>query len=392
MGIRFFSDKNRPVHMGPFPLERLREAVRRYKGRIGAFAFCLDGATPFTPEGAKTCPKLSMKIKINWNDSNDEFLGVRKLQFHSMNRDDSQLRERLGYWLWREMGVAAPRATHARVLINGEFAGLFALIENIDGRFTRHNFDDGTGNLYKEVWPLSEDGAPFDDDIYIDSLRTNEDEDPTADLIRSFAAALAAESDDSARADVVRDFMEIEPLMSQLAVDRAISHDDGPFHWYCLPNVARNGDCGPHNFFWYEEPQTEQLHLIPWDIDNSFAPNNGLGGFITVADQLGEITNDCEPFPFGTFNLPQISASCDPLFAAWATMESEYDAAFDRLHDGPLRAEVIDPLLDAWIAQIEDATAEAADADSDALTLQSWRSGVDQLREIIATARENRPA
>ena len=123
-----------------------------------------------------------MKIKINWNDSNDEFLGVRKLQFHSMNRDDSQLRERLGYWLWREMGVAAPRATHARVLINGEFAGLFALIENIDGRFTRHNFDDGTGNLYKEVWPLSEDGAPFDHDIYIDSLRTNEDEDPTAAL------------------------------------------------------------------------------------------------------------------------------------------------------------------------------------------------------------------
>ena len=27
--------------------------------------------------------------------------------------------------------------------------------------------------------------------------------------------------------------MDVEQLMSQLAVDRTIRHDDGPFHWYC---------------------------------------------------------------------------------------------------------------------------------------------------------------
>ena len=54
-----------------------------------------------------------------------------------MNLDTSLMRDRLGYLLFAEAGVAAPRSTHARVVINGEFVGLFALVEQIDGRFTR---------------------------------------------------------------------------------------------------------------------------------------------------------------------------------------------------------------------------------------------------------------
>lgn len=65
--------------------------------------------------------------------------------------DDRQMRDRLGYWLFGKMGIPAPRATHAKLLINGEYVGVFALIENIDVRFTRHNYDSGEGNLYKEV-------------------------------------------------------------------------------------------------------------------------------------------------------------------------------------------------------------------------------------------------
>ncbi len=363
----------------------------RYKGSIGAFVGCLDGPNPFVPAGPKNCPKLSMKIKINWEDSKAEFLGVRKLQFHSMNNDSSQLRERLGYWLWREMDVAAPRATNARVMINGEYSGLYALVENIDGRFTRANFDDGKGNLYKEVWPISLEGEPFDDDSYLDSLRTNEDEDPTAELIKTFATELGAETDDAARAEVVRKYMDVDRLMNQLAVDRTIAHDDGPFHWYCMPNVARLQRCDPHNFFWYEETDSGLLHMIPWDIDNAFGEEGSIiAGFIAVADELGEITDDCEPFPFGSFNIPQLSATCDPLFAAWATMTDDYLAAFDRLHAGPFRATVIDPLLDEWAEQIEAATIEAAETHDGAIRVEAWRTSVDGLREVINTARENR--
>ena len=94
---------------------------------------------------------------------------------------------------------------------------------------------------------------------------------------------------------------------------------------------------------------------------------------------------------FGSFNIPQLSASCDPLFAAWATMTDDYLAAFDRLHAGPLRSSVIDPLLDTWVAQIEAATIEAAEANSQALNVTTWETAVDQLRATVDSQRENRP-
>ena len=106
-----------------FEGETLDAVGVRYKGSIGAFLGCTSGSNPFAPSGAKTCTKLSMKVKINWDDSNAEFYGVRTVQLHSQNLDPSMMHERLGYWLFREMGVPAPRSTHARVVVNGEYVG-----------------------------------------------------------------------------------------------------------------------------------------------------------------------------------------------------------------------------------------------------------------------------
>ncbi|MBT6372825.1 MAG: hypothetical protein HOJ86_09165, partial [Acidimicrobiaceae bacterium] len=85
----------------------------RYKGSIGAWVGCLSDPDWSDPSGHKVCTKLSMKVKVNWDDSNREFYGLRRLQFHTMNLDPSQMHERLGYWLFREMGVPAPRSVHA---------------------------------------------------------------------------------------------------------------------------------------------------------------------------------------------------------------------------------------------------------------------------------------
>ena len=124
----------------------------RYKGSIGAFVGCLDGPNMFEPSGAKICTKLSMKIKINWKGRKEKFFGLKKLQFHSMNNDASQMHERTGYWLFRQMGIPAPRAVHAKLTINGIYTGLYSLVEQIDSRFIKENFDDNKGNLYKEIW------------------------------------------------------------------------------------------------------------------------------------------------------------------------------------------------------------------------------------------------
>ena len=52
------------------------------------------------------------------------------------------------------MGVMAPRSVHARLNINGKLSGVYALTEQIDSQFIDYNFQEKTGNLYKEVWPI----------------------------------------------------------------------------------------------------------------------------------------------------------------------------------------------------------------------------------------------
>ena len=91
-----------------------------------------------------------------------------------MAADPSKLRERLGYSLFREMDIVAPRAVHARVYINGEYHGLFAAVEQVDGRFTANRFpNDGDGNLYKQLWPTAQVTATAAED----ALKTNDDPD-----------------------------------------------------------------------------------------------------------------------------------------------------------------------------------------------------------------------
>ena len=352
----------------------------RYKGSIGAWVGCLSDPDWTDPSGHKVCTKLSMKVKVNWDDSNREFHGLRRLQFHNMNLDPSQMHERLGYWLFREMGVPAPRSVHARLIVNGTYVGVFALTEQIDGRFTRHNFDDGTGNLYKEVWPLHA-GYVTGDLYFVEALKTNEDENPSIELIKNFGSEVKAAGPDGA-AEVVDRWMDVDEVLAWAVVDRTIRNDDGPFHWYCF------GECRPHNYYWYEEPTAGTLHLIPWDLDNAFQNIVKDSNPVTpVADAWGEITRDCQRFGYGKWDLPQRSAACDPVFAAWATFDDDYGRLLDEFLDGPFAEELVTAQVEAWVAQIADATTEAAAAHDDAVSVRKWTGAVDELLAALDHAR-----
>ena len=355
----------------------------RYKGSIGAFIGCTSSPNPFQPDGAKTCRKLSLKLKINWHDPDATFYGVRRIQLHSQRLDASKMHERLGYWLYREMGVPVPRSVHARVEINGAFSGVYSLTEEIDGRFTRATFDDGTGNLYKEVWPLDSNGQPRPASEFVAALQTNRDEDPTAEIVTSFGAELAAAAPTD-RVDVLRKWIDLDVLLRTFVVDRAIAHDDGPLHWYC-----RQG-CAPHNFYWYEEPTSRKLYLVPWDLDNAFdaiSPSSPVSRVIKIADPFGQVSNDCQPIAQGSFGLQQRSAACDPIIGTAAALTAEFDTIRAELLAGPMSIAVVDGLLAAWSAQIESLVAEEARQYPDAPSVEAWRRGINELQAMIETSR-----
>jgi len=357
----------------------------RYKGSVGAWVGCVDGPNPFEPSGKKICTKLSTKVKINWKDRDEKFYGLNKLQFHAQNLDKSHLRERLGYWLFKAMGVETSRSVHARLVINGEFSGLYALTEQIDGAFTDYHFDDKDGNLYKEVWPLYMNGKPMNPQSLISALKTNEDDNPSTDIISGFADKLS-NAEKLNIPNIISEYMDINKIISLAVVDRTIRHDDGFLHWYC-----DEGECSSHNFYWYEEPNKKKVNLIPWDLDNAFENIIKHANPVTpIADEWGQITNNCNPFPYGDFGLYQWSASCDKLTGGWAMHKELYAELKEKFIQGPFAASNVNVLLATWSDQIRPVVKEAQDKNTwDQLTVQEWESKLYDLIDQLEFARNN---
>lgn len=352
----------------------------RYKGSIGAFVNCVSGNDWTNPSGQKTCTKLSMKIKINYNDSDKTFYGLKKLQFHSMNLDPTQMRDRLGYHLFREMGVAAPRSTHCRLVINGAYSGIYALIENIDGRFVKQNFDNDDGNLYKEVWPIDSNGNEIPTSQFVNALKTNEEEADVA-FMQQFAQAIINTPNDSLEL-LVEKWMIPDHIISYAVVDRLIKNDDGVFHWYCNGN-----NCSPHNYYWYEDNEDGKMHLIPWDLDNAFENISSPNPVTQIADNWGETTNNCNSFRFGGFQLRQKSAACDKLTKAWTLFGELYETKKTAFIENSFSAAHVNEQLDIWTEQIRDATIEAREMHGDALSISRWESELESLKDDLELMR-----
>lgn len=342
----------------------------RYKGSFGTLNSCFDA------QGNQTCPKLSMKLDFAEYDPEARFYQLKKLNFHSMSSDPSHMHDRLGYALYRQMGVPAPRAVHAKLVINGELMGLFALVEQIDGRFTRMNYaDGGEGNLYKEVWPVSQVAQP-----YLSALETNEDENPDVTPMIRFAAALAGATDGTIES-VLEEWTDVDQLMAFLAVDRAIDNWDGIVGFWCVGQ-----SCGNHNFYWYQDVSRDFVTLIPWDLDNTFDEPNF---FVTTFGQAmwDDANASCDPVPIfdlGGTIVSRRAASCDPLIR-WLgnTLRPRYLAASETLLDGPFSAAAVNAQLDRWEAQIASAVAEDPNGPGTA----QWQSEMTEMRRAVGALR-----
>jgi spore coat protein CotH len=363
----------------------------RYKGSIGAYIGCVSGTDWSKPSGYKTCVKLSMQVKINWEGRQEKLFDLNKLQFHSQNYDKAQLRERLGYWLFAHMGVPAPRSVHARLLINGQYSGLYGLTEEVDNRFAEYSYKEGNGNIYKEVWPLKANGDVQTDKAFIDALKTNEDK-PNVALIKEFGQAFAT-STASTQKDLVKKYMDINRIMSYVVVDRVIRHDDGPFHWYC--GSIDPSSCGNHNFYWFEDQKNKKMHLIPWDLDGAFEHIvRNTNNVTPIIDKWGDISNNCVPLAIVTNGNKQRSAACDKLTAAWVSFDTEYNALRKHFQEQILTDEKTINQIDIWAKQIEPFVREAdgfynggSAFGTKATNYITWESAVTVLKNQIKVAR-----
>lgn len=357
----------------------------RYKGSVGAFANGTSGKNWTNPSGHKIVTKLSLKLKINWLDENKTFYGLKKLQFHSINQDPSQMRDRLGYWLFREMGVIAPRSVHAKIYINGQYQGLYAFVEQIDDQFVKENFNDKSGNLYKEIWPILSDGNTPSESTILYQLKTPRTPSTNSEIFRSFGQSILDAEDMDSKKEIFEQKLNMNQMMAYAVVDRMIRNDDGVFHWYC--GFTR---CSNHNYYWYTEPSTGKLYLIPWDLDNAFENIIENANPVTpIGDDWGTSSNNCEPYDYTGYGILQKSAMCDPFTAVWMSFENEFESTKTSFKNGPFSKNNIEEQITKWYTQIEDATIEANKTHEDAISLDEWNAAVITLISQIEHSRTN---
>ena len=127
-----------------------------------------------------------------------------------------------------------------------------------------------------------------------------------------------------------------------------------------------------------------------WRITNAFENIGFSTNPVTpIADNFGEITNNCEPFEFGPWNIKQWSASCDKLTKGWTFFSDELLNNKVNFLNGPFDENLVNNIINEWIDQIESSILEESATHSDATSFEKWKGSVDYLFSQLSFVRKS---
>src|ERR1700674_558508 len=99
--------------------------------------------------GSRSPIKPGLHLGFDHYVKGQTFLGLTGLELKSNTEDPSLLHELLSMRLFQRMGIPAPREVSARFYVNGEYIGLYNLVEVINQEFLQRVFNENNGYLYQ---------------------------------------------------------------------------------------------------------------------------------------------------------------------------------------------------------------------------------------------------
>lgn len=207
--------------------------------------------------------KKPFKVDLNEFVEGNEYDGMKKFNLHNGACDPGMLRDFVAYDVLRTAGVRAPRVSHCRVYFNGQYWGLYSVIEQIDKTFLDNNFADEDGTLIKNTgWDeLKWKGPEIEPYLEDYEMKTNEEEEDWSDFLNFMDVLNNTPDDDFAEA--IQQVFDVELYLKVMATDVMTNNWDSYID-------------GERNYYLYHEPTSGKFHWIPWDY------NLSLGGALTV--------------------------------------------------------------------------------------------------------------
>ncbi|AIM61678.1 CotH protein [Cellulophaga sp. RHA_52] len=224
---------------------------------------------------------LKLSFKLDFDEFEDEypqidnqrFYGFKKLSLKNNYNDKSMLREKVAADVFTAAGVVSSHTAFYAVYVDyGDgpvYFGLYTMVEEVDDTVIDTQFADNDGNLYKP----DGDGASFADGSFTEDVfvkKTNEDDEDYTDILSIFEALHAENrtTDSETWRTNLESVFDTDMFLKYLAVNTVIQN------WDTYGRMT-------HNYFLYNNPDTEKLQWIPWD-NNEALQNGNMQGSLAL--------------------------------------------------------------------------------------------------------------
>jgi len=229
--------------------------------------------------------------------ANQTLDGIKKINLNNFTNDPSLMHDVVSYKLFRDAGLVAPRTSYTKLIVNGEYIGLYAVVENVDKTFLKYHYGsaNNNGNLYKTDRGASVflDWLGTDKAAYKDKglkLTTNESADDWEKMI-AFIYFLNNNHDADFKQQLENKF-DVHGYLKILAIEKCIRSWDS--YWG-----------GGNNFYLYEHPDGK-YRWIPWDMNETFQDIKVLSGTSVLTGYLVPANKfDARPLLKRIFEYPE---------------------------------------------------------------------------------------
>src|SRR5262245_14882126 len=220
--------------------------------------------------GSRSGTKPGLRVDMDKYNVDQTFVGLKSFVLDNLTQDPSMLRERLSMAFFRRLGLPAPREAHARLYINDQFVGVYALVETIDKGFLGRSFGaDSKGGTENDGYLFEYDyvkeyrfnylGSNLDEYKIFQPKTHEKDADakvygPIEDMIQA-----VNETPDAIFNREVSDYLDLGKVTTHLAIENFLAEDDGIL-----------GYAGMNNFYMYRFEDSKRSQFIAWDKDNTF--------------------------------------------------------------------------------------------------------------------------
>lgn len=213
--------------------------------------------------------------------NNQRFYGFKQLNLKNNYEDQSHMCEKVASDLFLDFGIASPQTAFCVVYVDygsgSKYYGVYTLVEEVDDSAIESQFSDESGNLYKP------DGvaASFASGTYnVDEMEKKNNEE------------VADYSDVYGLYTVLNSTTRISDT-EQWCINLEGSLDvDAFLKWLASNTVMQNWDTYgkmTHNYYLYNNPETNLLIWIPWD-NNEALEFGKQGGALSL--ELDEVSDN----------------------------------------------------------------------------------------------------